>query len=161
LSVCPAEGAILDEWKPELQRNSEILNGEAVSLDDKRHLDAEVLLLSGMNRCKNGEYDAAIERYTLAMKLTTRYADLFPSFRGDAYKAKGDYDRALADYSKSIELNPTQVRAHMERADLYERIGKRARAIADFQKALSHNRDMLPQYIKECEDALRRLGTMH
>ncbi len=165
LAACPTEGAILDEWKPELQRSSDISDAPAAGADDppqeERDLDALVLLSSGMDCFKNGQYDAAIERYSLAMKLTTKYADLFPSLRGDAYKAKADHDRALADYNTSIALNPAQVRAYMERGDLYERVGDRARAIADFQKALANNPDMLPQFVKECEDALKRLGTMH
>lgn len=29
------------------------------------------------------------------------------------------------------------------------------------QQALALGPDMLPQYVKQCEDALKRLGTMH
>ena len=83
------------------------------------------------------------------------------ALRGDAYKEKGSYQPALADYGKSIALHATPVRSYMGRADLYERMGDRTRAIADYEEALELGPDMLPQYVKQCEDALKRLGTMH
>jgi tetratricopeptide (TPR) repeat protein len=124
-----------------------------------KYLDALVLLQSAMKCFDTGEYESAIEQYTIVMQLTEKHADVLRSLRADAYKEKGDYDRALADYDQAIELNPENVRAYTGRGDLFERIGDRTRAIADFTKALALNPDMLPQYIKQCEDALNRLRT--
>lgn len=150
--------------------------------DDKEYTDALILLSGGMKCFDDAEYDAAVERYSVALLILEKWAG--PSaiasgeqtertrearalyhavlaLRGDTYKAKGDYESALADYGKSIALHAAPVRAYMGRADLYERMGDRSRAIADYRKALALGPDMLPQYITQCEDALKRLGTMH
>ena len=39
------------------------------------------------------------------LELNPKYALAYGS-RGLAYETKGDYDRAIADYSKAIELDP-------------------------------------------------------
>lgn len=149
--------------------------------EDKEYLDALVLLYSGMTCFDRGDHDDAIERYTIALKILDKWAggsphfrpddkrkggadkmyDVVLSLRGDAYKATGDHERALADYNASIALNAENVRSYMARADLHERMADRNSAIADFQKALDLNPDMLPQYVNECKQALKRLGTMH
>ena len=39
-------------------------------------------------------------------------------------------------------------------------MGERERAIADYQQALSLSPNMHPQYVSQCKDALKRLGTV-
>jgi len=143
--------------------------------EDKQYLDAMVLLYSAMGLSAKGDYDEAILRYGIALTVLEelqgsdkagRFSSdkMYPTLlalRADAYKGKGDYERALADYDGSIARMPDHVRAYTGRADLYERMGDRSRAIADFQKALDLNPNMLPQYVEECKQALKRLGTMH
>jgi len=82
------------------------------------------------------------------------------SLRGDSYKAKREFEIALADYNMALELRPENVQAYMGRADLYESMGERERAIADYQKALAVGPNMLPQFVGQCTDALKRLGTI-
>ena len=55
--------------------------------------------------------------------------------RGLAYRRKGDFDRAIADYSQMIRLNPKNASAYYRRADAYYRKKDNASAIADFKKA--------------------------
>jgi tetratricopeptide (TPR) repeat protein len=131
---------------------------------DKPYWDAMALLLSGMECAKKGDFEAAIERYTIAMTLTSKENYVFRVLRGDAHKAKGDHERALTDYNESIALTPEHVpavAAYMARADLHERMGDRARAVADYRTALGLGPDMLPEFAKHCEDALKRLKTRH
>ena len=49
---------------------------------------------------------------------------------------KGDYDRALADFNKAVELKPDFILAFQNRAQTYERIGDKAKAQADRDKVL-------------------------
>src|ERR1700740_1950466 len=147
-------------------------NAAMAAHGDKEYTDVLVLLSSGMTCFDKAEYDDAIDRYGVALQILEKWAGLSPielgeqggrkgearalyhailALRGDAYKEKGDYERAVADYGKSIALHATPVRSFMGRADLYERMGDRTRAIADFQKALELGPDMLPQYVKQCE----------
>ena len=51
-------------------------------------------------------------------------------------KAHGDYDGAIADYTKAIELNPFSVHAHVERAGIYRGLDDHESAIEDYSKAI-------------------------
>src|SRR5262249_26318805 len=43
--------------------------------------------------------------------------------RGNAYMAKGEYDRAVQDYGESIKLNPDYARAFNNRGVAYQKKG--------------------------------------
>jgi tetratricopeptide (TPR) repeat protein len=55
--------------------------------------------------------------------------------RGLAYVAKDDIDRAIADYTRAIELNPNYGPAFEARGRAYARKGDYIRAIADVTRA--------------------------
>jgi tetratricopeptide (TPR) repeat protein len=59
--------------------------------------------------------------------------------RGLNYSRQGDYDRAIADYTESLRLDPTNAYTYTNRAIAYEAKGDRASAAADRRKA----RDLL------------------
>ncbi|MCW6508295.1 tetratricopeptide repeat protein [Lichenifustis flavocetrariae] len=59
--------------------------------------------------------------------------------RGSAYYAKGEFDRAIADDNKALELNPTYAIAFGNRGLDYEAKGEHDRAIADFNQAIALN----------------------
>jgi len=52
--------------------------------------------------------------------------------RGRAYEKKGDHDRAIADYSEAIRLNPKDAMAFNNRGVAYKAKGDLDRATADF-----------------------------
>src|SRR5689334_6071962 len=56
--------------------------------------------------------------------------------RGVAHAARGDYDQAIADFSKAIELNPNYATAYNDRAVAYTSKGDFQRAVADVTKAV-------------------------
>ena len=59
-------------------------------------------------------------------------------WRGQAYRRKGDIDRAIDDFSRAIAQAPqTERAAYNARAQLFIAKGDYARAIADFDKLLS------------------------
>jgi len=55
--------------------------------------------------------------------------------RGAVYQAKGELDRAIADYDKAISLNTKYSRAYHARGEAYKAKGDMKRATADFQKS--------------------------
>jgi tetratricopeptide (TPR) repeat protein len=64
-----------------------------------------------------------------------KLAEAFHS-RGIAYRFKGDYDRAIQDYSQAIKLNGKLAMAFNNRGVAYDKKGDYDRSIADFDQAI-------------------------
>jgi tetratricopeptide (TPR) repeat protein len=62
--------------------------------------------------------------------------------RGKSYYDKKDYDRAIADFTEAIRLDPRYVAAYNDRGVSYRNKGDYDRAIADYTEAIRLN----PQY---------------
>ena len=67
-------------------------------------------------------------------KQTTQTLVIAYNNRGNAYTAKGEYDRAIQDYDQSIKLNPNYARAFNNRGVAYQKKGEYDRAIKDFDE---------------------------
>ena len=72
--------------------------------------------------------------------------------RGAAFHARGEDDRAIADYTQAIEINPKLAQAYAKRGVAYEAIGRREEAIADYRRAVAIDGNEFSK------DALKRLG---
>ena len=59
--------------------------------------------------------------------------------RGYAYLKKGDHDRAIADYTEAIRLDPSNASAFTNRASAYDAKRDIDRAIADYTQAIKLN----------------------
>jgi tetratricopeptide (TPR) repeat protein len=59
--------------------------------------------------------------------------------RGNAYKAKGDLNRALRDYDEAITLNPKEAGAYVDRALVLTLKGGRNAAMKDYDEAIRLN----------------------
>lgn len=59
--------------------------------------------------------------------------------RGNAYQKKSDYDHALSDYNKAIDLDAKNFRYYSARAAVYTEKKDPDRAIADYTKAIDLN----------------------
>ena len=73
--------------------------------------------------------------------VTAADARSAPSYyvSGLSYDEKGEYDRAIVDYTKAIELDPTYAPAYNNRGLLYRDKGEYDRAIADLTNAIEIN----------------------
>jgi len=60
----------------------------------------------------------------------------FYNNRGIAYGEKGQYDRAIFDFNRAIEINPTDNKAYNNRGIVYRLQGQYDQAISDFNKAI-------------------------
>jgi tetratricopeptide (TPR) repeat protein len=88
--------------------------------------------------CSAGGYDAIAACSRLIV------ADPFIAWRtynnrGIAYNNQGDYDRAIADYTEAIRLDPKYAGAFSNRGTAYRNKGDNGRAIADYTEALRLN----------------------
>ena len=91
----------------------------------------------------DGGIENAIERLTKAIKLVPNYGHGHAHrFRGDAYAAIKEYEKAISDYSKAIQLapvvpenRPMRISIYTGRGKAYKELGNDTKAEADFMKA--------------------------
>jgi Flp pilus assembly protein TadD len=69
---------------------------------------------------------------------------------------KGQYEKAIADITRSIELDPSDPRVYSSRGRAYIGNQQGAQAIKDFRKAISMTSD--PDVISKAKEILRELG---
>lgn len=89
--------------------------------------------------CYNG-----ISDYTMALKYATPKelkGQLFKAYyrRGNCWVKLGYYDKAIADYSKSLIVNPKYIKVYGLRASAYCKKGDYLKALVDANKGLSFN----------------------
>ena len=87
------------------------------------------------------EYDRAIEECTKQIKgeIAVKYLEYSYSNRGAAYANKKQYDEAISDYSRAIELNPGYATAYYNRAIAYANKRLYGKAISDFSRVVELN----------------------
>jgi tetratricopeptide (TPR) repeat protein len=72
---------------------------------------------------------------TMAFLGCADYAVIY-SDKGNRHLAHGQFDEAIAAYTKVIELDPGSVLAYSNRGEAYYSIGEYDKAIADYTKAI-------------------------
>jgi hypothetical protein len=90
--------------------------------------------------CKNDNPDVSIFGCTAIIDAgtdSTRNLAIAHYNRGRAYRDKGEFDRAIADYDKSLALNPRDADVYGNRGVAYEQQGNEQKAAADYRKALT------------------------
>jgi tetratricopeptide (TPR) repeat protein len=68
------------------------------------------------------------------------------NYRGVAYKAKGDLDHAIADYTEAIRRDPDYATAYNSRGIAYKAKGDLDHAIADYDQAIRLNPNSAPAF---------------
>jgi tetratricopeptide (TPR) repeat protein len=71
--------------------------------------------------------------------------------RGEAYAARHDFEHALADLSKAVELRPDDPEFLYQRALVFRQNGQAALATADLEHVLTLNQDFLRAYMPRAE----------
>src|SRR5438309_1450787 len=67
--------------------------------------------------------------------------------RGAAHANQGEHDKAIADYTQAIQLDPKSVGAYYNRANSYDNKGDQARAIADYTQAIGLDPELVGAYV--------------
>jgi regulator of sirC expression with transglutaminase-like and TPR domain len=101
----------------------------------------------GIHRVK--PYGKAISSFTAALQANQdrNIAFFIYSLRAAAYLGTGQLDRALADSSESIQLNPKYAPAYYYRGIVYTRTANIDRAINDYTAAIQLNRKYVDAYL--------------
>ena len=111
--------------------------------------NAHDYLRRGHEAMKNNNLDDAIAYYTEVINLAPALPGIIVeayNSRGIAYIDKGEVNRAIDDYSKSIEVNPNLDYVYFNRGNAYHKKGDSDHAIADFTKAVGLNPDFAEAY---------------
>jgi tetratricopeptide (TPR) repeat protein len=87
-----------------------------------------------------GDYARAISNLDRAVELKTPREGLYLTYRGYAYHARGQFDLAVADYSRVIELHSDDANAFLHRSIAYNAIGNYDRALDDCHQAIRLSR---------------------
>ncbi len=105
---------------------------------------------------KIGENEKSVEDYAEAFRLESYfvnncktdlcYTAVFNNFnpndavsyeyRGDAYEKNSEHEKAVADYTESIHIDPKYAPIYMARGDIYNILGENEKAVADYTEAI-------------------------
>ncbi len=108
---------------------------------------------AGQEAARTGNHDAAILHYTRAIdsgKLKSGQLLRAHRNRASAYAGKGEYEKAIADYTSVIEINPFDSVAYNNRGYAYNKLSQRDEAIADSSKAIEINPKYAYAYSNRC-----------
>jgi tetratricopeptide (TPR) repeat protein len=95
---------------------------------------------AGMKATMGGEYDKATPLLTKAIdssELSEKSLGIAYNFRGIAWDRKGNYDKAIADYTKAIEIKPKNGTGWYNRARIYCARGEEDKALSDLKRAVT------------------------
>jgi lipoprotein NlpI len=101
------------------------------------------------------DYDKAVADYGEEINLLSEYKDLLPDAlanRAAAYSLKGDYDAAIADLDRAIDLSTDKELFYL-RGRAYSSTGSYKKSIEDYDRAI----ELDPTY----RDALYSRGVSH
>ena len=87
-------------------------------------------------RCARETGDVAVAACTRAINSDAGRRSINYTNRGIAYRAKGDTNRAIADYTEAMRRDPKYAKAYYNRGNAYSDKGDTDRAIADYSAAI-------------------------
>ena len=117
------------------------LNQCLAAIGEEQRLNVtEACYHRGMQRCRQGDYEAAILDFDQAIELNSSWADAYYN-RGLAYAKLGRYQDAIASYTQALEFQHNWADAYNNRGNAHYKLGNYEQAIADYNQALSINPD--------------------
>ena len=108
-------------------------------------MSAEDYLNQGFAHYKQGEYQAAIAAYDLALARDSSLIEGYYN-RALAHYHLGDWEAAIADYDRMIAVDPDYVLAYGGRGAAYYNLGDLDAALADYDLALKLDPDLATVY---------------
>ena len=103
-------------------------------------MDYKSLLDNGIFDIQNGKYTDGIEKITKSIELKNDW-EIPYFYRGVAYQALEDFDEAILDYTKALQMNDKMTDAYYNRARIL--LSRKDienpdvnRAVADLEKAI-------------------------
>jgi tetratricopeptide (TPR) repeat protein len=96
---------------------------------------ARLLSNRALGYIKRKELDLAMQDLDRALKISPAYAYGY-DHRGEVWRMRGNYERAIIDYNHAIRVDPSFISAYLDRGAAYEAMGNFKSARADYQAVL-------------------------
>lgn len=98
-------------------------------------------IFRGRGKVFLGQYEEAVKDYTHANERNSKKGAWVLVLRGEAYVYNGDMERARADFSEALRLEPTgfqAARAHAGLGDVFRKKQQLDSAIGEYEEAIGH-----------------------
>jgi tetratricopeptide (TPR) repeat protein len=112
---------------------------EIAHLEKLRKTSFPATRLKAMILLDNEKFDQCIEACAKELSVRPNNAELL-TLTAKAHKAKGDFLKAEADYTRAIKLEPANSDLYLSRGQVYEKLGKLDKALCDYDKLVSLNK---------------------
>lgn len=115
------------------------------------YADTNKDVIAGLTAGQNGDLDEAIRLFSRVIDTSNFGRELLASAfnnRGIAYRQKGLYDLAIADYNHAIKLKPDFARVYSNRGLAYAKMGLYDQSIMDFTQAIKLEPNNADVYLK-------------
>src|SRR5579885_1815481 len=119
-------------------------------------LSAQGYIDQGNAAIEDGDYDAAVEAFSQAVRLAPDDAHAHYNL-ALAYQYTGNSEAAAAGYLRAIQHDPQLVEAYINLGNLYSDLGQHENALETFQRAHELRSDDADLYVN-IGDAYRNLG---
>ncbi len=134
---------VLGDEKRDLQQDIAELETSKGKFQISNPINSLILLTTGLIRYQAKDYDEAINRFSDAIAQLEnnqpQQKDILASiyyWQGNVRRDQKNNEKAIADYTKAINLNPKFANAYNNRGFTYSESGNKQKAIDDFNKAI-------------------------
>ncbi|WP_448519944.1 tetratricopeptide repeat protein [Rhodoflexus sp.] len=116
--------------------------------------------INAENAFNNANYTQSI---TLLGKVISRHADHLAAYklRAQAFAAINDYNSAIADYTKAIEITPNDPNLYIGRSEAYRALGNMKAALEDLDAAILLENNSIKEIKNDKEKLLNQRAVMH
>lgn len=141
------------------RKSQQVYHQQAVEQTDQelqQNPNDSILLENKANALRqSGAYDEAIRLYTQALDITKNPAYVIHD-RGLAYTDKKEYEKAIQDLSKAMEMNPTEkafiAQCYNDRGVTYFHNGQYEQSWADVKKAMELGYRVHPVFLSALKE---------
>ncbi len=112
-------------------------HGKAFGVDQLDSWASGPLMIRGEAKAASGHLQEGIEDCALAIKASPQNYLAYSTHA--KLIADSDWEGALADWNKAIELGPNTAEPYFDRATMRSRLGDFTKAVADYNTAIKHN----------------------
>jgi tetratricopeptide (TPR) repeat protein len=117
----------------------------------------------GLAYWKNGQLEQAIADLANIVPVSNAEAESY-YYRGRVYVDKGDYDRAVSDFEKALEVGPTTIQmgrdvteVYFFTAQAYERLGLTGKAVAAYKAVIKNSLSNTATLVERATERIAQL----